>query len=120
MSETPHYSAASLNHAYAAPEIAQQRQRTLDNLTLLNAQKVLDIGCGTGFLTLEIAKRVGEKGLVYAIDKKPEMVSATKERCNTLQQVNVSDGDVTALKFTDNSFDAVTCTQVLLLSLIHI
>ncbi len=114
MSQSPHYSAASLNHAYAAPEIVHQRQRTIDNLGLSAEQKVLDIGCGTGFLTFEIANKVGTNGLVCAIDKEADMILATKERCNALQQVEATEGDVTALKFADSIFDAATCTQVLL------
>lgn len=114
MSQSPHYSPASLNHAYAAPEIVHQRQRTIENLALSANQKVLDIGCGTGFLTYEIANQVGENGSVYAIDKEPDMVRATKERCEGMQHVNATEGDVTALAFAENRFDAATCTQVLL------
>ncbi|MBX2869297.1 MAG: methyltransferase domain-containing protein [Acidiferrobacterales bacterium] len=114
MSQSIHYSPSSLNHAYAAPEIVHQRQRTLDSINLSLGQSVLDVGCGTGFLTASMAELVGKSGAVCAIDKENDMVSATKDRCKSLTQVSSSTGDVTQLSFPDNHFDVVTCTQVLL------
>jgi ubiquinone/menaquinone biosynthesis C-methylase UbiE len=35
---------------------------------------VADIGCGTGFYTLELARMVGEDGKVLAVDFQPEML----------------------------------------------
>ncbi len=39
---------------------------------------VLDVGCGTGGLTVEAALQVGSKGKVYAIDEEEEAVALTK------------------------------------------
>jgi ubiquinone/menaquinone biosynthesis C-methylase UbiE len=36
---------------------------------------VLDIGCGPGFFTFEMARRVGASGRVYAIDLQPAMLA---------------------------------------------
>jgi ubiquinone/menaquinone biosynthesis C-methylase UbiE len=36
---------------------------------------VLDLGCGPGFFTLEMARRVGEKGRVYAVDLQAAMLA---------------------------------------------
>lgn len=107
-------SASGLNRTYTAPEIALQRTRTLDALKLDKGEQVLDIGCGTGFLSYEIAERVGENGHVIAVDLKQEMIDAAADRCAEFDQVNVSLGDVTSISQESSSFDAVTCTQVLL------
>jgi arsenite methyltransferase len=107
-------SASGLNRTYTAPEIALQRTRTLDALKLNKGERVLDIGCGTGFLSYEIAERVGENGNVIAFDLKQEMIDATAERCAELDQVKEFLGDVTAISQESSSFDAITCAQVLL------
>jgi ubiquinone/menaquinone biosynthesis C-methylase UbiE len=38
------------------------------------------MGCGNGFYTLELARRVGPRGLVYAVDVQPEMLHMLAER----------------------------------------
>ena len=114
MSEGIHYGPASLNRSYAAPEIENQRRVTLAALALQPGESVLDVGCGSGFLTAEIATAVGANGSVVAMDKSEEMVAATRERCQAMNQVAAQTGDVTALPMADQTYNAVTCTQVLL------
>jgi ubiquinone/menaquinone biosynthesis C-methylase UbiE len=41
---------------------------------LASGDTVLDLGCGPGFFTLEMARRVGEVGRVYAIDLQAAML----------------------------------------------
>ncbi len=114
MSETFHNSPAMLNRSYGSPEIVNQRRVTMSQLSIRAGENVLDIGCGSGFLTLELAGSVGESGSVDALDISREMVDATVERCRGLPQVSVSRGNVTELQMPPESYDAVTCTQVLL------
>ncbi|NIP24700.1 MAG: methyltransferase domain-containing protein [Phycisphaerae bacterium] len=44
------------------------------------AMTVVDIGCGLGFYTREMAQMVGEKGRVIAIDFQPEMLGFTEKK----------------------------------------
>lgn len=114
MIEKIHYSPDMLNRSYSSPEIENQRRVTMAQLAVQAGEDVLDIGCGSGFLTLELARAVGESGSVNALDISPEMVDAALERCRGMPQVSASQGDVTELQETPGSYDAVTCTQVLL------
>ncbi|UCH21204.1 MAG: class I SAM-dependent methyltransferase [Deltaproteobacteria bacterium] len=41
---------------------------------------VMDVGCGMGFFSLAMAKMVGEKGKVIAVDLQPKMLAVTKRR----------------------------------------
>lgn len=41
---------------------------------------VLDIGCGRGFASLELAQLVGEDGLVISADLQPQMIDMVNER----------------------------------------
>jgi SAM-dependent methyltransferase len=61
-----------------------------------------------------LAHQVTSSGRVIATDKSTDMVAAASERCASLDQVSAQQGDVTALAHDDASYDAVTCTQVLL------
>ena len=43
-------------------------------------QTVLDLGCGPGFFSLEMAKLVGEKGKVISVDIQEEMLQILKSK----------------------------------------
>src|SRR5579863_10587038 len=46
----------------------------LDALNLKPGMNVADVGAGTGYMSLKMAKRVGPNGKVYAEDVQPEML----------------------------------------------
>ncbi len=46
----------------------------LAKLGLSEGQKVVDLGAGSGFYTLESAKRVGASGRVYAVDVQKDLL----------------------------------------------
>ena len=78
---------AQTMHSTGAPWLVREsRQREEDCRMLLEAlavepgQTVCDMGCGNGFYTLELARRVGPRGLVYAVDIQPEMLRMLAER----------------------------------------
>ena len=104
----------SLNRSYIAPGVVNQRLQTLLALNPQAGERVLDVGCGTGFLCHDLALQVGRAGRVTAVDLQQSMVDATRRRCAHLPQVETHVGDVGQLPFEEAAFDAVACTQVLL------
>ena len=106
--------AQDLEESYRLADIVKQRQKTLDALKLKAGELVLDIGCGVGFLTHEMALQVGESGKVIGLDKNTEMISHAQKRCESLQQTEFYKGDASKLPVHDQTLDAVSCTQVLL------
>ena len=77
---------AQTMHFTGAPWLVREsRQREEDCRLLLAAlelkpgQTICDLGCGNGFYTLELARRVGPTGLVYAVDIQPEMLRMLAE-----------------------------------------
>jgi predicted methyltransferase len=48
--------------------------RVMDILGIVPGKSVADIGAGSGFFTVLAARRVGEKGTVYAVDINPEAI----------------------------------------------
>jgi ubiquinone/menaquinone biosynthesis C-methylase UbiE len=73
---------------------------------------LLDVGCGPGSITLDLASRVA---LAHGIDPKPEAITAAEEaRSRTgASNVSFSRGDAYHLPFEEECFDVVFAHQVL-------
>ena len=87
---------ATTMHYTGAPWLVREsRQREEDCESLLRAlavktgQTVCDLGCGNGFYTLKLARQVGPKGRVYAVDIQPEMLRMLKEAARRERLRNV-------------------------------
>jgi ubiquinone/menaquinone biosynthesis C-methylase UbiE len=82
----------------------------LQKLGASEGEAALEIGFGTGYALVALAKAVGESGKVCGIDISNGMVDIARTR---LREAGVSgiaslrQGDGAALPFTDESFDAV-------------
>lgn len=90
------------------------RQRTLDLADLQSGDAVLDVGCGTGTLLIEAAKRIGPSGSAHGVDASAEMIAYARTKA-AAHGVAVSfvEGSSDRLAFSDASFDAVFCTLML-------
>jgi ubiquinone/menaquinone biosynthesis C-methylase UbiE len=87
------------------------RQMTIDLAQLNPGDSVLEIGSGTGTLTLAAKARVGAAGEAAGIDIAPEMVAfasrkATRKGANVSFQV----GSIAGIPFPENRFDVVMCS----------
>ena len=79
-----------------------------------NAKHILDVGAGTGFTAVYIAKKYGIK--VTGIDLSEKMVAAAQARAKREKVEELTDfrtADVQELPFDDSTFDAVICESVL-------
>ena len=47
--------------------------------------KVMDLGCGSGYFSLPLANMVGSKGHVYAVDMQADMLSQVSEKLTRIQ-----------------------------------
>ncbi len=63
--------------------------KVVDEWDIRPGMKVADFGCGAGHYTIEIAKRIGKEGLVYAFDVQPEVLSALKGQVSANHLTNV-------------------------------
>ena len=61
----------------------------LELLRVHAGDRVLEVGCGSGWLTALLSELVGASGMVYAIDIIPEMVDLTKEHLTPYHLTNV-------------------------------
>jgi predicted methyltransferase len=58
----------------------QKPEQIMDVLGIAEGSKVADIGIGSGWFTIRLARRVGPNGLVYAEDVQRPMLEATRRR----------------------------------------
>lgn len=58
----------------------QRPERIMDALGIADASIVADVGAGSGWFTIRLARRVGPQGVVYAQDIQPEMLNAISRR----------------------------------------
>jgi len=107
-------------HGHHDSVLRSHRSRTADNSAayllprLAPGLDVLDVGCGPGTITLDLARRV-HPGAVTGIDASVEVVrEAEALRAATgADNVTFATGDVYALAFDDDAFDVVHAHQVL-------
>jgi cobalt-precorrin-6B (C15)-methyltransferase len=78
--KTPGIPDESFNQSDAVPGPTKEEIRviTIAKARLNEGQVVIDVGCGTGGLTVEAALQVGSKGRIYAFDEDEAAVALTK------------------------------------------
>jgi ubiquinone/menaquinone biosynthesis C-methylase UbiE len=89
-------------------EKSKFRRKQIDMLNLRKGEKVLEVGCGTGALSI-LAKRVtGETGIVQGMDLAPKMIAKaqSKARASNLE-IGFQCASIDALPYPDEFFDAV-------------
>ena len=90
------------------------RQRTLELAKLQSGDAVLDVGCGTGTLLIEAAKRIGPSGSTNGVDRSAQMLAHARRKA-AAQGVtaNFVEGSADRLAFPHASFDVVFGTLML-------
>jgi ubiquinone/menaquinone biosynthesis C-methylase UbiE len=72
---------------------------------------VLEVGCGTGTLTLAAKRQAGPSGKVYGIDVIPGMIEVSQRKAaQTNEEVSFQPGSIDNLPFADKLFDVVLCS----------
>lgn len=70
-------------------EATEKPEHVLDVLGVKEGDVVADVGCGSGYFTTRLAKRVGPKGRVLATDLQPQMLKMLKEKTDAQKIANV-------------------------------
>jgi len=83
----------------------------LDYLDIQPGEKILDIGCGEGFYSMIFDQLYDCE--VIAVDYDSEILSLARKRLGDSQKVTLEQGDIINLRFPDNYFDKIVCTEVL-------
>jgi ubiquinone/menaquinone biosynthesis C-methylase UbiE len=89
------------------------RRITVDQALIKPSDAVLDVGCGTGEVTL-LAKVRAKNGNVYGIDPAPEMSAvARKKAARKRLDIDFRVGVIESLPFPDASIDVVTSSLMM-------
>jgi SAM-dependent methyltransferase len=92
----------------------QRSHQVLDALGIADASVVADVGAGSGWFTVRLARRVGPNGIVYAQDVQSEMLAAITRRVSRegLQNVRTVKGSGSNPNLPSNALDAVLIVDV--------
>ena len=69
--------------------------------------RILDVGCGTGYFVRMLAEIAGAQGSVVGVDAAPEMIAHASSRSRSAANVSFEVGSAGALSFPAASFDVV-------------
>ncbi|EUA30524.1 class I SAM-dependent methyltransferase [Mycobacterium heckeshornense] len=111
---------AIYTHGHHESVLRSHRQRTAENSAgyllphLRSGMSLLDVGCGPGTITVDLAARVAP-GPVIAVDLTTEALDVARIEAQSRNVSNISFAiaDAQALEFADNTFDVVHAHQVL-------
>ena len=77
----------------------------MDALGPMQGLTVLDVGCGAGQTTVQLAERTGNSGRVIGVDIAPRVLDLARIRSNHLPWVSVQQADAAHLPLPDQSVD---------------
>ena len=90
------------------------RATTAELAGIAPGEAVLDVGCGTGELTMRAAARAGPGGRVAGIDPAPEMIAvARRKAARAGRAIDYRVAAVEALPFPDGTFDVALSSLML-------
>lgn len=90
------------------------RRETVERAGVAPGHSVLDVGCGTGSLTLAAKAAAGASGQVHGIDPSPEMIEVSRKKAARKRvDVDFRLGVIENLPFPDASIDVVLSSLML-------
>ena len=88
---------ALLEVAYIGADFVKRRRLNFEAVRPAVGDTILDLGCGNGFLSQELANAVGPTGRVIGVDPSTDMLESAKERCANSPQVELHQGFADAI-----------------------
>jgi len=92
------------------------RTAYLDLLGIAPGERVLDVGCGSGVVLRDVARRIAPDGTAVGVDFSPAMLEVARRLARDEglgELVELREGDARALPFGDGEFDAALAVTTL-------
>lgn len=96
-----------LNNVISLNQHKLWRNKTMKHMHLKNEDIILDLCCGTGDWSIQMAEE-NDKVEVVGVDFSENMLEVAKHRTAHLKNISLMQGDAMNLDFPDASFDFVT------------
>jgi len=80
-------------------------EAAMDRAGIQPGQSIIDIGCGCGGTTVELARRVGERGRVLGIDVSKPMLAVARQRSRGMANIALVEADATTHPFDAGDTD---------------
>ena len=95
-------------------EEEEKTDAMIDALKFREGEVVADIGCGSGYISRRISKKIGTKGVVYGVEIQQEMLDLLAKRMAMFRIGNVKPvmGEVTDPKLPAESCDTMIMVDV--------
>ncbi len=94
--------------------VRRLRTLTMDHTLLKLGESVLDVGCGTGGVTIPAKLRVGKNGRAAGIDPAPEMIAIARRKASGAGlEIDFRVGMIESLPFPNGTFNAVTSSLMM-------
>jgi len=90
-------------------EKSRFRRRQVELMDIQEGESILDVGCGTGAITVLSKMATGVSGRVEGIDIAPRMIQQSQKKAKRLDlDISFQIAPIQELPFEDDSFDLVT------------
>lgn len=110
----PDHLVAAMDATATWPAVRQLRAWERDRLGLEPGERLLDVGCGTGDVAVDLATDVSPGGRVLGVDASDAMLDAARRRAGAAGvDVGFRQGDALSLGEPDASFDACRAERAL-------
>jgi len=87
------------------------RETTVNLAKVKPGDCVLEVGSGTGTLTLEAKRQAGPSGKVFGIDIIPGMIELSQRKAaQANEDITFQSGSIDDIPFSENQFDVVMCS----------
>ena len=90
----------------------QPPDKIISRSGIKEGMRILEVGCGSGAFTTFVARAVGDKGEVFALDIQPEMLKQIENKLKQpenkdIKNIRLIEGDALNMPLEDNYFDLV-------------
>lgn len=84
------------------------RKDVMKKMAVEKGSRTLDVCCGTGDWTIQLAEAVGSGGHVTGLDFSQNMLKVAEQKVSRYPQIELVHGNAMDLPFEDDTFDYVT------------
>lgn len=105
--------AQRLNDVYRSIDVVERRLANFKMLEPAVGECIVDLGCGPGFMSEELARAVGQDGQVIALDPAEPMCEVARDKLAGLPQAQVMSGQADQIPLPASSADAIVAVQVM-------